>query len=183
MKVHRLRTALVLAGITLLACTAKDSSPNATADTSAGVAVSPSPPSSPAGEPTANDISNYMLDMDKMRKWGNAMKAFSTLAATDSAAAEAMQAESNNEPMSQTIARIESNPVARNVLQKAGLSARDYMMITAAYLQAGMTAGLMSTNPKAKMPEGQNPKNVEFYKAHKAELERMAKEMGMDKSD
>jgi hypothetical protein len=181
MKVHQSRTALVLAGIFLLACTAKDASQNATVDTSAGMAASPGAASVPAGEPTANDISNYTLDMDKMRKWANAMKGFAAIAATDSAAAAAMDAGSSNETMSQAIARIESTPVARNVLQKAGLSARDYMMITAAYLQAGMTEGLMSTNAQAKMPEGQNPTNVEFYKAHKAELEQMAKEMGMDR--
>jgi len=180
MKVHHSRAAIVLAGIVLFACTAKDASQNATADSSAGVAASPAP-SAPAGEPTANDISNYALDMDKMRKWANAIKGFTALAATDSAVAEAMSAGSNNESMPQAIARIESSPAARNVLRQAGLSARDYMMITAAYLQAGMTEALLSSNPQAKIPEGQNPQNVEFYKAHKAELEQMAKETGMER--
>ncbi len=71
MKVHHSRAAIVLAGSVLFACTAKDASQNATPDSSAGVAASPAP-STPAGEPTANDISNYALDMDKMRKWANA---------------------------------------------------------------------------------------------------------------
>ncbi len=181
MKIRQPRATLVLAGFTLLACTAKDASQNATADTSAGVAASPAATSAQAGEPTANDISNYTLDMDKMRKWANAMKGLAAVARTDSDAAAAMEAGSDNESTAQTIARIESNPVGRNVLRQANLSARDYVMITAAYLQAGMTEGLLSSNPQAKLPEGQNPKNVEFYKAHKTELEQMAKGMGMDK--
>jgi len=167
---------LVVAGT---ACSSKES---ATTDTGAAAtsASSPeAPAAAPAGEPTANDVSNYKLDMDKMRKYVAAIKGFSALSASDSAAASAMGSGSANESTAQMIARIESNPVAVRVLRDAGLSPRDYVWITAAWLQAAMTQGIMESSAGAKLPEGQNPQNVEFLKANKTELERMMRDAGM----
>jgi hypothetical protein len=36
---------------------------------------------------------------------------------------------------------------------------------------------MLEANKNAKLPEGQNPQNLEFLKAHKAELDSMTKEM------
>jgi hypothetical protein len=149
------------------ACTAKDAK---TADTNSPAAAPAVEASSSAAEPTANDISNYKLDMDKMRKYAAALKGYQSLSATDSAAAEAASSEPN-QSMAQTITHIESSPVAMKVLRDAGLTAKDYVWITAAYLQGAMTAALLESNKDAKLPEGQNPQNVEFVRAHRAELE------------
>jgi hypothetical protein len=83
-----------------------------------------------------------------------------------------------NASTSQMIANLERHPLAKRVLSQAGLSARDYVWTTAAYMQAAMTAGVMQM-PGAKAPEGMNMKNVEFVKAHNAELETMMREAGM----
>ena len=47
-------------------------------------------------------------------------------------------------------------------------------------MQAAMTQGILETSKEAKLPEGQNPQNIEFIKAHKAELDAIAKDMGMN---
>jgi hypothetical protein len=159
-----------------IACTPKDSAPAAStagADTSAA-----SPASTPGAEPTANDISNYKLDMGKMSKYSAAIRGFASLARTDSAAAEAMSSNAN-ESTAQMIAKLEATPAAMKVLRDAGLSAKDYVWITAAWLQAAMTQGVLAANPDAKLPEGQSTQNIEFIKAHKAELEAMTKDIGM----
>ena len=172
------RSAAVLIFFALASCSSKDAAPDAGTGDSGAVAVMPSGSSSSA-EPTANDISNYKLDMDKMRKYAAAMKGFQTLGASDSMVLEAMASSDGNETTAQTIARIETSPIAIKVLQDAGLTAKDYVWITAAWLQAAMTAGMLESTPGAKLPEGQNPQNVEFMKQHKAELEAMSKDMGM----
>lgn len=161
------------------ACSSKDS---ATADTAAApgaMASSSEAPAASAGEPTANDVSNYKLDMDKMRKYVAAIKGFSALSASDSASASAMGSGSANESTAQMIARIEGNPVAVRVLRDAGLSPSDYVWITAAWLQAAMTQGILESSAEAKLPKGQNPQNVAFLKANKTELERMMRDAGM----
>lgn len=162
--------ALLSLGV-VAACTAKESTKAAT-DTSAttsAIAAAPEP------EPTANDISNYKLDMDKMRKYSAAIKGFAELAKTDSAAADAMAANAN-QSTAKMIERLEASAPAMKVLHDAGLTAKDYVWITAAWIQAAMTQQMLEANKNAKLPEGQNPQNLEFLKAHKAELEAITKE-------
>ncbi len=171
-----MRYALSVASLALAAllagCTAKDAGRTDTSGAAAAPSAGAEVPASSSAEPTANEISNYKLDMDKMRKYGAAIKGFQSLSSADSAAAEAVASEPN-QSTAQTIARIESSPVAMKVLRDAGLSAKDYVWITAAYLQGAMTAAMLEANKDAKMPEGQNPQNVEFVRAHRAELEGM----------
>lgn len=170
------RYLMVAALFTVAACGTKDKS----ADTTVVAASDASDASASSGaEPTPNDISNYTLDMDKMRRLGAAMQGFAAAAKVDSTSVEALGRESN-ETTAQTIAKLEASPTARRVLRDAGLSAKDYVWITAAWWQAAFAEGLIASSPDAKLPEGQNPKNIEFLKAHKQELEQIAKDLGME---
>jgi hypothetical protein len=65
------------------------------------------------------------------------------------------------------------------VLKENGLTAEDYVLITAAYIQAAMTQGLLEVSPEAKVPEGQSSRNVEFLRANRAEIERIMRDAGM----
>ncbi len=166
----------LLASLTLAgACTSKDAaSDSANPVDSTAVATLP-----PAGEPTAVDISNYSLDMDKMRRYAGAIKGFSSLANADSSVLAAMSSGSANESTAQMISRIEASPVAMRVLSDNGLTPRDYIWITAAYIQAAMTQGMLESNARAQVPAGQSTNNVEFLKANRVELERIMKDAGM----
>ena len=177
MSIAPARAAFAIAVSALVGCSSKDA---ATSDTSsaAPVAAAEAPEMSTGSEPTAADISNYKLDMDKMTKYVAAIKGFSKLSKSDSAVAAAMSTDSN-ESTAQMIAKLNANPVARSVLANAGLNAKEYVWITAAWLQAAMTQGIMESTPGAKMPEGQNPQNTEFLKANKAQLEAMMRDAGM----
>jgi type IV pilus biogenesis protein CpaD/CtpE len=171
------RLSLLVALSAAVACSSKDAASDAAAT---GAATSTDAPAVASGaEPTANEISNYKLDMDKMRKYTGAIKSFSTMSAEDSTILAAMSSGSANESTVQMISRIESSPVAMRILRENGLSAKDYVWITAAYIQAAMTEGMMASNPAAKLPEGQNPQNVDFLKANKAALETMMRDAGM----
>ena len=73
-------------------------------------------------------------------------------------------------------ARIESNPVARKAVEAAGLSARQYVVITMALFQASLAqyAVDQGADPgKIARETGVNPANIGFVKEHKAELEQM----------
>jgi hypothetical protein len=174
---YRRPALFIIAAFGIAACSKKDAA--YTADTGA-VANAPEgavASATPAGEPSANDVSNYELNMDRMRKWVAAMKGFAAEAKRDSTAASAM-AMDQNASTAQLVANLERHPLAKRVLSQAGLSARDYVWTTAAYMQAAMTAGVMQM-PGAKAPEGMNMKNVEFVKAHNAELEAMMRQAGL----
>jgi hypothetical protein len=158
----------LIALFAIAACNTKDSRPAADTVSSSAAVTAP--------EPTANDIADYKLDMDKMRRYAAAMKGFAALSKKDSAAAYAMGTHAN-ETTAQTIARIESSPAAMQVLRDAGLTPRDFVWTTAAWLQAAMTQAVLESSPQSKLPSGQNPQNVEFLRAHRAELEAMTKDL------
>ncbi len=164
-----------LAGLALLGgCSARDASPE-------GSATSVPPNETPAvvagAEPTAIDISNYKLDIDKMRRYAAAIKGFSALPPSDTAGMDALNLGSNTSTAS--IAALEAHPAASRVLSEAGLTARDYVWITSAYLQAAMTQGFLQASPEFEVPEGQSRQNVDFLNANKAALETMMKDAGM----
>ena len=156
----------------LTACSTRDTSSTTATDTASAPASSLT---ATGHEPTANDIADYRLDMDKMRKYAAAMKGFAALAKTDSAAAGAMGTHPN-ETTAQTIARIESSPSAMKVLRDVGLTPKDYVWITAAWLQAAMTQAVLESSKDARLPEGQNAQNIEFLRANRAELEAMTRD-------
>jgi hypothetical protein len=174
----RTRPLVVIAALALAACTAKDSNGTSsaaaatTADTPVVAAASPSS----SAEPTSEDISNYPLDMDKMRKLANTMKYLGEAAQSDSTIGDAARM-GNNESTAQTIAKLEANATTRAALRRAGWSARDYVWTTAAYLQAGMTQGVLASTPGTKAPAGQSMKNVEFLRTHAKEIDQLTSDM------
>lgn len=175
----RFRPLAVIAALALAACTAKDAKQTSSAASATGdtPVVATAPASS--AEPTAEDISNYPLDMDKMRKWAATMKYLGEVAQSDPTVGDAVRM-GNNESTAQTIAKLEANPKTRDALRRAGWSARDYVWTTAAYLQAGMTQGVLASTPGAKVPAGQSMKNVEFLRAHAKEIDQIASDVGRD---
>ena len=177
MPMSLVRLSLAAALSAAAACSSKDAASGAA--TTGDATVAGAPEVAPGAEPTANDISNYELDMDKMRKYAGAIKGFTSMSREDSTVLAAMGSGSANESTAQMIARIEASPVAMRILRDNGLTAKDYVWITAAYIQAAMTEGILSTNPDTKLPPGQSAQNVEFLKNNKAALETMLRDAGM----
>jgi predicted small secreted protein len=167
----RPRILALIAAVLTAACATKDGAgDSSSAQTSAASPASAGAATMP-DNPTSEDISNYPLDMDKMRKLQATMK---SLEAAARANPGSISSGSNSETAAQTIARIESNPTERRAIENAGWTVGDFVWTTAAMLQASMMEGTLAATPSAKLPAGHNPRNLEFMKAHKAELEAMA---------
>lgn len=171
------RLCIVVAALSLSACSSKDSASSAAttpASKSTNIAAL-TPSSASTREPTAADVSNYPLDMDKMDKWMAVLRGFAMEAQNDSTLKDVGKINASAST-SASIQRLESNPAAMKVLSSAGMSARDYIMTTAAYLQAEMTASLIKSQPGYKVPAGQSMKNIDFLNQHGAELEAKMKQ-------
>lgn len=176
----RQRLLPLIALLAVAACSSKDASDN-TASAPGAPATSDAPAASaaPAGEPTAVDYSNYELTMDKMRKWVTVTKMFATFSGTAADSAAMTTVKIGSDPVSESVRKIESIAPAKRMFATAGLDPREYLMITGAWMQAGMMASMMGPNSQAKLPEGHSMKNIEFVNAHKAELEKLMKDAGM----
>ena len=131
--------------------------------------------SATGGDADLRELSRYQLTMADVRKFeaANANLAKHPKEEQDDDDAED---EGDNESLDEMAARIESNPIARKAVEAAGLSARQYVVITMALLQASLAqyAVEQGADPgKIARETGVNPANIRFVKEHKAELEQM----------
>ena len=127
------------------------------------------------GDADLRELSRYQLTMADVRKFeaANANLAKHPKPEQDDDDAED---ENANESLDEMAARIESNPIARTAVEAAGLSARQYVVITMALFQASLAqyAVDQGADPgKIARETGVNPANIRFVKEHKAELEQM----------
>ena len=167
---------VVIAGLVLAACTAKDAKDTSNAGATGDTPVVAAASATSNAEPTSEDISNYSLDMDKMRKLTATMQYLGEAAQSDPTAGDAARM-GNNETTAQTIAKLDANPTTRAALRKAGWSAKDYVWTTAAFLQAGMLQGVIASG-QGKLPAGHSPKNIEFLKTHQKEIDALGEVSG-----
>ncbi|HEX6573406.1 MAG TPA: hypothetical protein VF042_00425 [Gemmatimonadaceae bacterium] len=159
----------IAALIVTMSCAKQESAPLAATDSL------PSAPVSSSAEDKAA-LASYTLDMEKINK----LSAFMANAASyrKSHPGEDLEVSLDaTDDLDTSIQKIESNTAAKQLLTESGLTAREYVLLVSAYLGAGMTVTMLDTNPNAKIPDNVNPKNVEFIRTHKAELDQMKKAM------
>ena len=132
------------------------------------------------------DISEYKLTMDKYDKYIAAQRNIA-LKAKDLSAAEkeAFQKRSdargdNNESLDDMVRNIESEPLMNSAVREAGLSAREFTMITMAMMQTAMAYSVAKMRPKDNQDSliremKANPDNVKFWQANEAEITRKQK--------
>jgi hypothetical protein len=126
----------------------------------------------------AAELKSYTLTMDKMRRTSEASAALDQLR-------RAREDDDDDTPQSiEAMAqRISAVPEARAVLAKHKFTAREYTVALIASAQAASAAELEAAGHKADgLPVSRQ--QVEFYKAHKAELDAMfAKQKAKARAD
>lgn len=150
------RTAVLVLVVALLAAVCGEQAHSATGD-----------------DADLRELSRYQLTMADVRKYAAAN---ANLAKHPTVEQDDDDAEDENESLDEMAARIESIPVARKAVEAAGLSARQYVVITMALFQASLAqyAVDQGADPgKVAGETGVNPANIRFVKEHKAELEQM----------
>lgn len=80
----------------------------------------------------------------------------------------------------QAVASISSHPAVVAALRSAGLTPRQYVDITFAYLGASMAYGFSKSIKGYKIPASVNSANVAFVRDHEAELLALQKKMEAD---
>jgi hypothetical protein len=121
----------------------------------------------------------YRLTMPKMNAYYAATKSLRKLAATDPKACSAASREDENEggSLNEQVKRIEAAyPKVIPLLKADGLTVREFLLLTAVQLQAGMAVYAKSAGMK-DLPAGVNPENVAFMEQHKQELDAMTAEL------
>ena len=181
---HRLVPALVLVA-TLAACGKKDGSAPDSAAQGAAAATS-STTAGTKGDAELADVQSYRLSMDKIDKMLAAQRILAAKAkAMTPAEREAMEARGDsdsdpNESLDDMARKIEKEPMLRDAIREAGLSPREYVLITMSMMQTGMADGGLKMRPKDNQDSliramKANPDNIKFYREHEAEITAKSK--------
>jgi hypothetical protein len=159
------------------ACSKSDSStPSGTASST----NAPTPTSAQVDDDLA-DITKYRLSMDKIDKYMAAQKNLAAKAASMTPAQRAaMEARNENSgdpnaSLDDMAKRIESEPIMASAIKDAGLSPREFAMITISMMQTGMAAAVLKMRPNDNQDSliremKANPDNIKFYNEHEAEI-------------
>ncbi|HEX5437496.1 MAG TPA: hypothetical protein VFW98_10055 [Gemmatimonadaceae bacterium] len=68
------------------------------------------------------------------------------------------------------------HPEVKRAITSAGMSSRDFVLFTIVLAQSGAAMSMQQANG-GKLPPGVQPANVEFLKAHEADLLKLEQEM------
>lgn len=122
-------------------------------------------------------INAYTLTMPKVEAWMNATldmykaaKAKAAAEGEDGASEDEDDDASGNESLDETAARINRMPEARRALRAAGLTAREYTLVSLTLMQAMMADAMMRQYPKMERPKI-NQANLAFVQKNRAHLE------------
>ncbi len=137
------------------------------------------------------DVTQYRLTMDKYDKYLAAqknimMKAKSLTPEQRKAMEERNDArDSNNANLDEMTRNIEAEPMMVSAIRDAGLSPREYAVLTVSIMQSAMAAGVAKMQPNANQDSliremKANPDNVRFFQQNEAELTRKQTELAAE---
>jgi hypothetical protein len=112
-------------------------------------------------------LKGYALSMDKI----NAMQAAMDEAKKSGKEGQMHSVGDDSKSLADMEGKIKAMPGAMAIFAKHGLSAHDVVVMPFALMDAGMCVAYPSAAPK--LADRVSPAQIAFYKAHKAELEKM----------
>ena len=177
---------LLVAFLLLGACSTEKDAASAAAGDGANTATTTA--ASNQAEEDLADVTKYRLSMDKIDKLFAAQRNIAIKAKGMSAAErEALESragarDDNNASVDDMVRNIESEPMMVSAIRDAGLSPREYIILTVSMMQSAMAAGVAKMRPNDNQDSliremKANPENVKFINANEAELPRKQKAM------
>ena len=129
------------------------------------------------------DIKDYRLTMDRMDKFFQAQMNVALAAkqmSPEQREAMEMEESSADATLEEMTDRIEKNPPFRDAIRKAGLSPREYVTLSLAYVTSAMAAGVLQMRPNDNQDSlaramDANLENIRFLQENRAELEKKQK--------
>lgn len=117
-------------------------------------------------------IHDYVLTMDKIKKYAEASKKLDAAAKSDSATASEMKKIEDADVYTvDKAALMEKSPSLSAILKKYDLTARDFVLTPLTAFTAAI--GIAAEDAKKEPPHYINPVNIKFVRDHKDELEKL----------
>ena len=188
---HNVRAAsrlfLVAGGIFTISACSKDKSSDTAATSPAST---PAAASQSQSDADLQDVSKYKLSMDKIDKYIQSQKNLGAKVKSMSAAERAAFQNSDissdaNASLDDMVAKIDKQPVMVAAIKDAGLSTREWVLVTMSMMQTGMAAAVLKMRPNDNQDSliremKVNPDNIKFYNEHEAEITAKTKAIEAD---
>ena len=117
-------------------------------------------------------IHDYVLTMDKIKKYAEASKRLEAAAKSDPAMAVEMKKIEDADVYSvDKAAMMEKSPHVAAALKSNNITARDFVLTPMTAFTAAI--GIAAEDAKKEPPAFINPENIKFMREHKAELEKL----------
>jgi hypothetical protein len=124
------------------------------------------------GDRDTQEISRYVLTEAGLAKYSAATNNLSKLGKSVQSGCDDKDDESPSS-LDKFVAKVDANPAAKAAIQSAGMTTREYMVFSMSLLQTGIAAWGLE-QPGGKLPPSVSKANVDFYKAHKAAIEKLS---------
>ncbi len=122
-----------------------------------------------APDADAREVSAYRLTEQGLGRFSRATRGLMALQVDD------CEVESEVKDISEAVARLDGAPGAKAAIEAAGMTTREYIVFSFSMMQSGLAAWGLE-QPGGKMPPGVSESNVEFYRKHATELQRLSEE-------
>lgn len=115
------------------------------------------------------EVLAYVLTDAGLAKYTAATRKLAALRGADSTNCD--EGESDDSSINAQAARLNALPATRAAIQSAGLSTREYVVLSWSILQNGLAAWAVSSG--GKLPAGASQANVDFYRQHEAQIQEL----------
>ena len=173
---------LLALALALGACSKDQPADTAAAPAAGPAAAAPQAPAAAAVAAATDEIADMSgeipLTEARMARYYIALEKLAALEKQEPELEElAMDA---NETTEQFVARIEREPRIAAALAASGMSALEYARTSEALVASMFAQGMIEAGLTKELPPGANKANIEFVKAHQAEIEAKMKAAGSD---
>jgi hypothetical protein len=128
-----------------------------------------------ADDADQKELYNYVLTMDKLQKLGDTTKALQNYAKQHPEAKD----ESNGKTLDDMVQKMQKHPEAVAIINKNGLSPREYAVGLMTLMQAGMAVGFKKSGTYKEYPPDMlklvSKQNLDFVEQHWDAVEKMTK--------
>ena len=138
----------------------------------------------PPPDPDQKEITAFHLSMDNISKFGNASAALLKLTRDNPDLKKQMEAEdSKNKTVQSTVDVMEKKyPAAAAAIRAAGLSTRDFVVMTGTIMSTTMAVGMKKQGMLKEIPDTVSPENAAFVEQNYDKINSMLTKMMSESS-
>lgn len=137
-----------------------------------------------SGQDDLKEINSYRLTDAGLAKFSQATRNLGPLEKNvhSNCGTEEDSGDGNGQTIDRTVARLNAIPGVQQAIQSAGMKTREYVVFSMAVFQAGMADWALG-QPGGKLPPGMSMENVNFYRKHQADMQKIGQQQSSSGCD